>query len=115
MMRAICSPMDSTLKPIIKLQLLFIGASLGISILLTYLFGFIVGIALNIVIFIGIIFYIRRRQMKALRTFGFSDEQVGRGHTNSAAKLKYLCLSCSAEVNGSKCRKCGSKMKKPVF
>jgi hypothetical protein len=107
--------MDSTLKPIIKLQLLFIGASLGISLLLTYLFGFIAGITLNILIFIGIIFYIRRRQMKALRTFGFSDERVGRGYTNSGVKLKYICLSCNAEFNDSKCRKCGSKMKKPIF
>src|SRR5919204_6965777 len=102
MMRAYSSTMDSTLRPIIKLQLLFIGASLGISILLTYLFGFIVGIALNIAIFIGVIFYIRRKQMKALRTFGFSDERVGGGYTNSSVKLKYICLSCNSEFNGSK-------------
>jgi rRNA maturation endonuclease Nob1 len=53
--------------------------------------------------------------MKALRTFGFSDERVGGGYTNSGIKLKYICLSCNAEFNGSKCRKCGSKMKKPIF
>jgi|ERR671934_687445 hypothetical protein len=107
--------MDSTLKPIIKRQLLFIGVSLGISLVLTYFFGFLIGIALNITILIGIIFYIRRTQIKALRSFGFSDERVGGEYTNTDIKLKYICLSCSSEVNGSKCGKCGSKMKKPLF
>jgi rRNA maturation endonuclease Nob1 len=53
--------------------------------------------------------------MKALRTFGFSDERVGGGYTNSSVKLKYICLSCNSEFNGSKCHKCGSRMKKPIF
>ena len=107
--------MDSTLNPAVKRQLLFIGASLGISLVLTYFFGFLLGFALNIAIFIGIIFYIRKKQMKGLRSFGFSDERAGGGYTNSGTGLKYVCLSCEAKVSGSRCSRCGSKMKKPVF
>ena len=107
--------MDSTLTPAVKRQLLFIGASLGISLVLTYFFGFLLGFALNIAIFIGIIFYIRKKQTKGLRSFGFSDERAGGGYTNSGTGLKYVCLSCDAKVSGSRCSRCGSKMKKPVF
>ena len=107
--------MDSTLNPAVKRQLLFIGASLGISLVLTYFFGFLLGFALNIAIFIGIIFYIRKKQTKGLRSFGFSDERAGGGYTNSGTGLKYVCLSCDAKVSGSRCSRCGSKMNKPVF
>ena len=107
--------MDSTLNPAVKRQLLFIGASLGISLVLTYFFGFLLGFALNIAIFIGIIFYRRKKQTKGLRSFGFSDERAGGGYTNSGTGLKYVCLSCDAKVSGSRCSRCGSKMKKPVF
>jgi hypothetical protein len=107
--------MDSTLNPAVKRQLLFIGASLGISLVLTYFFGFLIGFALNIAIFVGLIFYIRKKQTKGLRSFGFSDERAGGGYANSGTGLKYVCLSCDAKVSGSKCSRCGSKMKKPVF
>jgi hypothetical protein len=107
--------MDSTLNPAVKRQLLFIGASLGISLVLTYFFGFLVGFALNIAIFLGIIFYIRKKQTQGLRSLGFSDERIGGGYTNSGTGLRYICLSCDAEVSGPRCRRCGSKMKKPVF
>jgi hypothetical protein len=107
--------MDSTLKPVLKRQLLFIGASLGIGLVLTYFFGFLIGYILNMAIFIGVMFYIRRRQINALRSFGFSNERIGGGHTNGSVKLKYVCLSCGAEFKGSRCSKCGSNMKKPLF
>ena len=107
--------MDSTLNPAVKRQLLVIGASLGISLVLTYFFGFLLGFALNIAIFIGIIFYIRKKQTNGLKSFGFSDERVGGGYTTSGTRLRYICLSCASEVSGSKCNRCGSKMKKPVF
>ena len=83
--------------------------------ILTYFFGFLIGIAINIAIFLGLIFYIRKKQTKGLRSFGFSDERAGGGYTNSGTGLKYVCLSCDAKVSGSRCSRCGSKMKKPVF
>lgn len=107
--------MVRTITPLMKRQLLFIGSSLGISMILTYFFGFLIGIAINIAIFLGLIFYIRKKQTNGLKSFGFSDERVGGGYTNSGTRLRYICLSCASEVSGSKCNRCGSKMKKPVF
>ena len=37
--------MDSRLKPVLKRQILLVGASLGIGLLLSYFFGFFVGLA----------------------------------------------------------------------
>lgn len=104
--------MDSSLKPVLKRQLLVIGASLGAGLIVSYFYGFFAGLAVNMAVLIGLIFYIRRKQLKALREFGFSDEAGG--YSNSV-KLKYICLSCGAEVKGAKCDKCGSNMKKPLF
>ncbi len=108
--------MDSTLRPVLKRQLLLIGASLGAGLLFTYIFdNILIGLAANIAVLMGIMFYIRRKQLGALRSLGFSDETAGPGFMNAGTKLKYICLACGAEVKGSKCDKCGSNMKKPLF
>jgi len=104
--------MDSTLRPMLKRQLLVIGASLGAGLVFTYFFGFFIGLAVNIVVMVAIIFYIRRKQLGALRSLGFSDETAG-GY--GSTRLKYVCLSCGAEVKGARCGSCGSNMKKPLF
>jgi hypothetical protein len=103
--------MDSTLKPVLKRQLLVVGASLGAGLVFTYFFGFFIGLAVNIAVMVGIIFFIRRKQLGALRSFGFGNESAGYG----SMKLKYVCLSCGAEVKGVRCGSCGSNMKKPLF
>ena len=109
--------MDSTLTPVLKRQILFIGTSLGAGLIFTYFFGFFAGLAANIAVLVGVMFYIRRKQFNALRSLGFSNETVGRGYMSggSNAKLKYFCLVCGEEVKGAKCGKCGSNMKKPLF
>ncbi len=106
---------DSTLKPVLKRQLLFVGASLGVGLVFSYFFGFFVGLAMNIAMMVGLMFFIRWRQMRALRSFGFSGETAGGGYAGGSTKLKYICLSCGAEVKGARCGKCGSNMKKPLF
>ncbi len=104
--------MDSTLRPVLKRQMLLLGASLGIGLLVTFLTGSVlIGLAVNIAIMIGLIFYIRKKQLRALRTLGLGDSGTG----YSGGKLKYICLSCGAEVKGSRCGSCGSNMKKPLF
>jgi hypothetical protein len=107
--------MDSSLKPVLKRQIIFLVASLGIGLVLTYFFGFIVGMAANIAIFVAAIFYIRYRQSKALGSFGFSGDTAGRGNMSEGVKLKYICIACGADVKGARCAKCGSNMKKPLF
>ena len=107
--------MDSALKPVLKRQLLVIGASLGTGLIVSYFFGFLIGLAANLAVLVGIMFYIRRRQIRALRSLGFGDETAGGGYSNARVKIKYVCLSCGEEVKGSRCGKCGSNMKKPLF
>ena len=107
--------MDSSLKPVLKRQAIFVGASLGAGLVLTYFFGFFVGMAANVAIFVAAIFFIRYRQQKALRSLGLGSQTAGRGYEQEGIKLKYVCLSCGAEVKGSKCGACGSQMKKPLF
>ncbi len=107
--------MDSTLRPVLKRQLLLIGVSLGVGLLVTYLTGSVlIGLGVNIAVMIGVIFYIRRKQLGALRSLGFGDETAG-GRYGGTGKLKYVCLSCGAEVKGARCGRCGSNMKKPLF
>ena len=107
--------MDGTLKPVLKRQLLFVGASLGTGLLFSYFFGFLVGLAANIAVLVGIMFYIRRKQLRALRSFGFGNETSGLGYPGAGVKIKYVCLSCGEEVKGARCGRCGSNMKKPLF
>ena len=107
--------MDSTLRPVLKRQILFVGISLAVGILLSIFIDPLVGLAANVGIFVAAVMYIRWRQRKALSAFGFGDETAGRGHSGDSVKLKYVCLSCGAEVKGVKCKSCGSSMKKPLF
>ena len=112
--------MNNTLKPIIKRQLLFIGGSLAVCFVVSYVFGYFVGIILNMVIFVGILFYVRKKQLSALKSLGFSNEKVGGEGFNwfntDPVKVRYVCLGCGAEISGiSSCNKCGSKMKRPIF
>lgn len=106
--------MDGTLKPVLKRQVIFVGASLGAGLLLTYFFGFLVGMTANVAIFMAAIFFIRYRQQKALRSLGLGSQTAGRGYEQDGVRLKYICLSCGAEVRGDRCS-CGSKMRKPLF
>ena len=105
--------MDGALRPVLKKQLLGIGASLAAGLVFTYFFGFFIGLIVNIAVMMGVIFYIRRRQIRALRSLGFGEESAG--PYGAGAKLKYICLACGAEVKGARCSRCGSNMKKPLF
>ena len=99
-----------------KRQLLFVVATLGSGLVATYFFGFLIGFALNIGLLVALTFYIRAKRAKALKSFGFSSEALGGGFASGAnSKLKYACLSCGAEMTGSRCARCGSSMKKPIF
>jgi hypothetical protein len=69
--------MDGTLKPVLKRQILLIAASLGTGLIVSYFYGFLLGLAANMAVLVGIMFYMRWRQQKAMRSFGFSDETAG--------------------------------------
>jgi hypothetical protein len=113
--------MNNPLSSLSKRPLILIGAGIGIYLVVSYFFGVLVGFIVNTALFIGIIFYIRKKQTAGLRLFGFDDNNNNSSDSNDQygldknTKLKFICISCDAEVKGSKCKKCGSKMKKPKF
>lgn len=107
--------MDSSLKPVLKRQILFVGASLGTGLVVSYFFGFLIGLAANIGVLLAVMFFMRRRQQKAMKALGFSNETAGGGYSGGRPNIRYVCLSCGHEVKGANCGKCGSKMKKPLF
>jgi ribosomal protein L40E len=98
-------------------QIALIVGSFVLGLILTYYFGFIVGLSLNIVVLVGLVFYIRRSQQKALRNLGFSDEKAGGNYAPAESKisLKYVCMSCGSRVKGARCSTCGSKAKRATF
>jgi hypothetical protein len=110
--------MENNFKMITKRQVLFVGANIGVYLIVNHLFGFFVGFIVNTAIFLAILLYIRKRQLNALGSFESSDKTVVAGtrySSNQEMKLRYGCISCSSEVKGSECTNCGSKMKKPLF
>lgn len=112
--------MTNTLRPVLKRQLLFIGGILAACFVIGYLFGYFIGIILNMAVFIAILFYIRKKQSRALKSLGFSDEKAGGAgfgwFNGDSVRVRYICLGCGAEIDGiNSCNKCGSRMKKPIF
>jgi E3 ubiquitin-protein ligase DOA10 len=107
--------MNDRIVSVFGRQLIFIVSSLGISTLLLFYFGIFVGFILSIIIFLALIFYIRSNEIKALKSFGFSNEKMQGLARKSKPVLRYACISCGREFTGSKCKKCGSKIKKPLF
>jgi hypothetical protein len=68
-----------------------------------YMIGFILGLTFMIGVFIGIIFYVNKRQAKLVRSLGLKDSDINnneRLYANRNIKLKYVCLSCGAKVSG---------------
>jgi hypothetical protein len=65
--------MNNPFSPSLKRPLLLIGAGIGIYLVVSYFFGVLVGFIVNTALFIGIIFYIRKKQTAGLRSFGFDN------------------------------------------
>lgn len=104
---------------LVRRRLLFAGVVMGGTMIVAFFFGFLIGFIANVFMFIGVILYIQRKESKELR---FNEEQRGGyyGDTGSSSpgfgiKPSYTCLVCGNNVNGTACRKCGSRTKKAVF
>jgi len=81
--------------------------------LVGYFFGFVIGFTANVLMFIGVVLYIQRKESKEL---GLNEERGGGyyGDTSSSSP-SYACLVCGNNVNETSCSKCGSRAKKAVF
>ena len=102
-------------------QVLFIVSNLALYIILRYLFGPLVAIGFEMILFIGILLYVIRANVKVHKIFSSANMGHSRIKDNShrlnkgEIKVKYGCLLCGREVKGLNCNKCGSLLKKAMF
>jgi hypothetical protein len=109
---------NNIIKPILKRQLLIIGIGIALYFLISYFFGFLIGFMVNTLFLVCFMFHIRRIDSKNHRTNLVNYRRavnIGRLPADETARLKYICLSCGAQVWDRQCSKCGSKVRKPLF
>jgi hypothetical protein len=81
-------------------QIIWLGISLGISIIISILLPFPISLVAIVGVFILLSFYMRKTMMKRMGPGIGSD------------KLKYYCMNCGSQHSQAACPKCGSKMKR---
>ena len=100
-----------------KTYLIFLFASLAISIGLQMILPFPYGLAAALGIFIVFPLLLRKRAMS--RMGGYGDSGGGGGFFGSGSggstKVKYVCLVCNNKHGGGACPRCGSKMQRADF
>lgn len=97
--------------------LIFLFASLAVSIGLQMVLPFPYGLGAALAIFIMLPLFIRRRYMSKMRGYGESSRGGGFFGFNSdgGGTVKYVCLTCNHRFKGATCPRCGSKMKRADF
>jgi len=97
-----------------KTYLIFLFASLAVSIGLQMILPFPYGLGAALAIFIAFPLMLRRRYMSRMRGYGnFSGG--GFFGSNQTPTVRYVCLTCSNRFKGAECPRCGSKMKRADF
>lgn len=108
-----------------KSYLMFLGVSLGISIVLQLLLPFPYGLIAAICVIVAFPFLIRRQYMNRMRGYGGSSGSsngggrsggfFGFGSPGGSGGVRYVCLVCSNKHRGGSCPRCGSKMQRADF
>lgn len=95
--------------------LVFLFASLAISIGLQLLLPFPYGLAAALSIFVVFPLLLRRKQMRG--RYGGPGGGAGGffGPGRGSGGVKYVCLACRKKHGGGTCPRCGSKMQKVDF
>jgi hypothetical protein len=100
-----------------KTYLIFLFASLAISIGLQMILPFPYGLAAALAIFISFPLLLRRRYMNRMR--GYGDSGTGGGffgmNAGGGNGVRYVCLVCNHKHKGGSCPRCGSKMQRADF
>lgn len=101
-----------------KTYLIFLFASLAVSIGIQLILPFPYGIAVAIGLFVALPLLLRKMYMnRSMR--GGSAEGVGGffgfGSRQNKADVHYVCLVCRKRYKGGSCPRCGSKMKRADF
>jgi hypothetical protein len=100
------------------MYLIFLGASLAVSIGLQMILPFPFGLGAALAIFIAFPLILRRRYMNRLRGYGGSRTGggfFGLNQNDGGGAVKYACLVCNHRFKGGSCPRCGSKMKRADF
>jgi len=103
-----------------KSYLVFLGASLAISIGLQMILPFPYGLMAALGLFIAFPMLLRRRYMNRMRGYGGSSETsgggfFGMGSSEGSVKVRYVCLVCNNKHKGGTCPRCGSKTQRADF
>ena len=104
--------MNQETKRFLQVQLVWIGISLAISVIVSILLPFPYDLLAMIGAFIGLSYIIRQRQMKKIRSMG---GPAGFSSMFGQRTVSYYCMSCGAKHNESRCPNCGSNMRKAEF
>lgn len=103
-------------KQFIINQLMWLGISFGISIVISMLVPFPISLVTIVGIFILLNLYMRKRMMKRMGIGGRGGIGMFGSISSSAmfgdGSLKYYCMSCGTQHKQIACPKCGSKMKR---
>jgi len=89
-------------------QLIWIMVSLAISLILAMFLPFYISLPLSVAIFIGIVYFMRKRVLAPLSTGSFGGDIGGVG-------INYVCISCGHRFKGGAFPRCGSKMLRADF
>ena len=108
-----------------KSYLIFLFASLAVSIGLQMILPFPYGQGAPLALFIAFPLIIRRRMMSRMRGgFGGGGSSSGNsggfggglfGQNTDKPGIKYECLVCHKVYNARECPRCGSSMKRAMF
>ena len=100
-----------------KGYLVFLFASLAVSIGLQLVLPFPYCLGAALAIFIAFPLLLRKRYMAKMRGSGGSGFGLGGGlfGQNQGTGVRYVCLTCNHRFKGGDCPRCGSKMKRADF
>ncbi|QUC65291.1 hypothetical protein NsoK4_03315 [Nitrosopumilus sp. K4] len=102
-----------------KTYLIFLFASLAVSIGLQMILPFPYGLGAALAIFIAFPLLLRRRYMSRMRGYGDSGTGTGGGffgmNSSGGGSVRYVCLVCNNKHKGGTCPRCGSKMQRADF
>ena len=105
--------MDPSTEYFLKVQLVWIGISLAISLALSVLLPFPLSLIAIIGVIIGLTYYQRR---KMIRNAGAYRSQMGfMGAEKASGEVNFYCIACTTKHREASCPKCGSKMKRAGF
>ena len=100
-----------------KGYLVFLFASLAVSIGLQLVLPFPYGLGAALAIFIVFPLLLRKRYMARMGRSGGSGFRLGGGlfGQGQGTGVRYVCLTCNHRFKGGDCPRCGSKMKRAIF